>query len=298
MNELYAADPAVCSRASELKLLLASFGPYAGRYLANYPIDWSAQVERQFDTVGQQEAARVKTLLRRARETLTLITRANLPWNMNQAWLANATPLLHDRHFDGLIAVQADLPAVHPFDTLDLPPTAEERISGIASEYAHVAKILLLLSPELVVIDPYLNPLKRNCAPVLKAMFDLAAKGKSQKFTLWVRASEILSTGSAATILSDLETVLHRMVCQANFKPGRSVEMILVEDETRQTKMHARYLLSIKGGIRLDQGFQQLPQGRHVDAGPIGQTIHNALLDIYFDGKHDMRVVERLIISL
>jgi len=55
MNELYAADPAVCSHASELKLLLASFGPYAGRYLANYPIDWAAQVESHFDNLGEIE---------------------------------------------------------------------------------------------------------------------------------------------------------------------------------------------------------------------------------------------------
>jgi hypothetical protein len=45
MNELYAANPAVCSQFSDLKLLMASFGPYTGRYLANYPIDWGARVE-------------------------------------------------------------------------------------------------------------------------------------------------------------------------------------------------------------------------------------------------------------
>ena len=55
---------------------------------------------------------------------------------------------------------------------------------------------------------------------------------------------------------------------------------------------------SIKGGIRLDQGFQQLPDGRRVDVGPIGKRIHNALLDIYFDSKHDMRVVERLVLKI
>jgi len=62
--------------------------------------------------------------------------------------------------------------------------------------------------------------------------------------------------------------------------------------------MHGRYLLSIKGGVRLDQGFQNLPAGRQVDVGPIGKPIHNQLLDIFFDGKHDMRVVDRMSIKL
>ena len=296
MNELYAADPSVCSHASELKLLLASFGPYAGRYLANYPIDWATQVERQLDNLGEIETARVKAMLRRAKEGMALIPGTGLAWNKDQAWLINAQPLLNvvPAVFDALIAPQAMPPAIHHLHELDLPPTAEERITGTANEYARISKILLLLSPELALVDPYLNPLKRDCAPVLKAMFDTAAKGKCQKISLWVRESEVCRRGAYAVIKSDLENCLRQMARQACFKPGREIEMNLVEDESRQAKMHGRFLLSIKGGIRFDQGFQQLPQGRCVDVGPVGKTTHNALLDIYFDGNHDMRVIERL----
>ncbi len=299
MNELFAADPAICSHASELKLLLSSFGPYAGRYLANYPIDWTAQVESQFESLGEVEAAKVRTLLRRAKENLTLVTRSNLLWNSEQEWLANAAPLLDvvPKVFDGLVAKQAAPPATHQLDSLDLPLTAEERIAGNAKEYARVSKILLLLSPEIVLVDPYLNPLKQRNVSVLKALFEHVTKGKCQKILLWVRASEVFGSGNPSTIKADLEDALRRLARQADFKPGRAVEMILVDDESRQTKMHARYLLSIKGGIRLDQGFQQLKEGLRVDVGPIGKAIHNALLDIYFDGVHDMKVVERFILK-
>lgn len=296
MNELYAADPSVCGHASELKLLLASFGPYAGRYLANYPIDWAAQVESQFENRGEIEIARVKTILRRAKEGVAMVTRANLSWNAEKEWLENARPLLNTAPavFDGLIAREAKPPTIYHLDDLDLPPTAEERIAGTAFEYARISKILLLLSPEIALVDPYLNPRKRDCASVLKAMFDTAAKGKCQKILLWARAAEVCGRDTYSIIKSDLEDSLRQLARQANFKPGREIEMILVEDESRQTKMHGRYLLSIKGGVRFDQGFQQLPQGRCVDVGPVGKTTHNALLDIYFDGKHDMRVVTRL----
>ena len=296
MNELYAADPAVCSHASELKLLLASFGPYAGRYLANYPIDWAAQVESHFDNVGEIEAARVKTMLRRANEGIAMVTRQNLPWVKERDWLANAKLLLEGvpAVFDGLITQQATPPAIHHLHELDLPPTAEERILGTATEYARISKILLLLSPELVLVDAYLNPLKRDCEFVLKAMFEIAARGRCQKITLWARASEIFKNGTRTVIKTDLENTLRKLGKLVNLKPGREIEMILVDDESRQTKMHGRYLLSIKGGIRFDQGFQKLPEGRHVDVGPIGKNTHDALLDIYCDGKHDMQAVERL----
>lgn len=300
MNELYAADPAVCGHASELKLLLDSFGPYAGRYLANYPADWAAQVEKKFENLGEIEAARIKVILRRAKEGISMVTRANLSWDKEQEWLENAKPLLNvtPTVFDGLIATQAAPPSIQHLHELDLPPTADERIAGTASEYARISKIFLIHSPELALIDPYLNPLKRSYATVLKEIFDISAKGKCQKIILWARASEVLVSGTAKAIKSDLEDALRRLAQQANFRPGREIEMILVEDESRQSKMHGRYLLSIKGGIRLDQGFQQLPDGRHVDVGPIGKRIHNALLDIYFDSKHDMRVVERLVFKI
>lgn len=296
MNELYAADPSVCGHASELKLLLASFGPYAGRYLANYPSDWAARVERQLENLGEIEAARVKTILRRAKESMALIPWNGLAWNKRQEWLANARPLLNTEPamFDGLIARQATPPAIHHLHDLELPPTAEERIQGTASEYARISKILLVLSPEIALVDPYLNPLKGECAAVLKAMFDTAAKGKCQKISLWARESEVCRRGAYPVIQADLEDRLRQLARQAGFKPRREIEMILVEDESRRAKMHGRFLLSIKGGIRFDQGFQQLPQGRQVDVGPVGKTTHNALLDIYFEGKHDMRVEERL----
>lgn len=300
MNELYAADPLVCTRASDLKLLLASFGPYAGRYLANYPIDWAAHVERGLDSVGEIETARVHTLLRRAKENLTLVTRSNLPWKAEQAWLANASSLLEGSNpvFEGLIANESNPPAVQELHEVDLPPTAEERVAGTASEYARISKILLLLSPEIALIDPYLNPQKRACAAVLGALFDLIARGKCQKVMLWARATDVLGAGNADSVKADLKETLRRLAITANFKPGREIEMILVEDESRRTKMHGRYVLSIRGGVRLDQGFQQLPAGRQVDVGPVGKVIHNQLLDIFFDAKHDMQVVEKIVFKV
>jgi len=32
--------------------------------------------------------------------------------------------------------------------------------------------------------------------------------------------------------------------------------------------------------------------------GPVGKAAHNDLLDIFFDGQHDMRVVERISVKI
>lgn len=300
MNEFFAADPAICRNSSELRLLLSSFGPYCGRYLANYPKGWSARVEGQLEGLGEIEVARIQTLLRRASESRALVTRASLPWNPDQDWMSNAVPLLNTRPaaFDGLIARQAAAPAIHSFDDLDLPPTADERVAGNAGEYARISKILLLLSPEIAVVDPYLNPLKNSYGVVLKAIFELAGRGRCQRVTLWARAAEVFRSGNEASVRTNLRAKLQALAVHANVKSELEIELVLVRDEDRRTKLHGRYILSIKGGIRLDQGLAQLPNGRQNDVGPIGRATHGDLLDIYFDGKHDMSVTDRIVVTV
>jgi len=128
----------------------------------------------------------------------------------------------------------------------------------------------------------------------LLAFFETVAKGKCQKISILARASMVFGTRAIDIMKNDLYAAWQSLSQQAALRPGCEVEMLLVEDEQKRDKMHGRYLLSIKGGIRFDQGFQQLPEGRFVDVGPVGKKVHSDLLDIYFDGKHDMSVVEKL----
>ena len=97
MNELFAADPATCADSRDLRILLNSFGPYTGRYLANYPLDWATRVQVQLAQLGDIEGSKIKTLLRRARESTVLVTRSNLTWSDDQDWLGNANPLLSSK---------------------------------------------------------------------------------------------------------------------------------------------------------------------------------------------------------
>lgn len=300
MNDLFAADPATCRHSSDLRLLLNSFGPYTGRYLANYPNDWSARIQGGMVNLGEIEAARIQTLLRRARESISLITRSNLPWNDNITWIDNALPKLNTQPaiFSGLIAQRSMPPAVHEFQGLELPPTAEERVEGTGDEYVRISKILLLMSPEIALIDPYLNPLKRSYALILRSIFATLAKGRCKRVLLWARASELVGARNDKVILQDIDAALRNFSEQAKFSSGFKIEMVLVQDEDKNDKMHGRYLLSIKGGIRFDQGFQKLAVGRFADVGPVGRSVHDDLLNIYFDGKHDMQIVHRIAVEI
>ena len=294
MNELFAADPRVCESERDLQLLLSKFGPFTGRYLSHYPINWTDQVEKQFEHLKPVEIARIKSLLQAAKKSLALIPSHGLSWRDERDWLENAASLLSrtttmSAGFNGLITTHAKPPLIDSLDSLDLPPTSEEKIIGKADEYARVAERLLLLSPEIAFIDPYLKPFNRSCENVLKALFNIAAKGKSEKIIIWARASEVIGTKNQTIFENDLKKKLNDLTKNVSFKPKRKIEIILVDDEKQQDKMHARHILSIHGGIRLDHGFQEL-SGRHVEVGPVGGATHNSLYKTYFEGDHDMRI--------
>ena len=300
MNEFYATDPKACQSAADLRTLLSWFGPFTGRYLATYPSDWLRQIESRLGERGDIERARASTLLRRAKERSAVVSKAKLPWEETRSWVDNALPLRKPagEAFDAVIgadedAVNNDL--VLSFDNHDPPTTSEERIASRPAEFVRVARTLLLVSPQIYLIDPFLDPLNQNCESVLSALMAVAAQGKAEGVVIWARASKVCGDPPSARICSKVRDALAGIAKRAGFNgPGRRFELKLVRDELSASKMHGRYLLSIKGGVRFDQGFAKLPKGRRMDVGPIGQQAHNELLTIYLEGKHDMVVVQTI----
>jgi hypothetical protein len=293
MNELFAADPQCCEQSADLKFLLAHFGPHAGRYLADYPISWAADVARHCESLGALEAERIKTLVRRARERSALVRKGGLPWQPDVDWLSNYKNVLALRpgEFVSAVLPRSAVGMGGPtIDDLDLPPTAGEAIDAIASEYVRVSRTLLLISPELVIVDPYLNPCKRDREDVLRAMLQTVAKGQCRAITCWARASEVADP--KRNTWADVCAALDRVLAAVVWPVDRSFQFILVDDAVAKSKMHARYLFSIKGGIRYDQGLQSLPKGRRNEVSPIAAAVHDGLIRVFQEGEHDM-VVEQ-----
>jgi hypothetical protein len=291
MNEFFAADPASCDNSSDLRFLLGNFGPQTGRYLAEYPISWADDVVKHCEQLGQVEAERLKLLVRRSYERAALLRKNALPWDTKSDWVRNYRILAQQlpREFaNAIVARVAKSEGLLTIDDLDLSPTADESIDAVAKEYVRVSKTLLLLSPELIFVDPYLNPCKNDRRDVLVAMFAVAAKGKCRKITCWARGSEVM--GERRNSWEEVGSAIEHILQDAGWQGNREFQYNFVDDATTRSKMHARYMLSIKGGIRYDQGFQRLTRGRRNDVSPIGTQLHVELIKTYHEGAHDMRI--------
>lgn len=301
MNEFFAAEPSACRTPGELTLLLGYFGPFAGRYLAAYPKDWFQLTEAAFSQLGDLDRERVKTLWRRAREGSAILSRPNLSWEHGKSWIENAVThaIAKPPVFHGLVARESSPGGTVPIfavEELELSPTAEERVDGTPEEYARVCRTLLVISPEIHLVDPFLDVTKRDVCEVLKALLGVAAIGRCRGIKMWVRYSQVVGTKEVTTALGDIESRLRELAAVARLASGVQMTYDLLRDEDRRCKMHGRYLLSVKGGIRLDQGFQCLPNHRKVDVGPIGKRAYEEIASTYLDGKNDFSLVRTVSI--
>jgi hypothetical protein len=304
MNERFAAEPEVSRGWLALKHLLQHFGPLNGRYLTAYPRDWRAKVESLNGTLGEMDLKRVKSLLESAREGMQIISAPSLPYRDELSWLENAVALLNEvpRRLDGVVTDEKPVKPPHTrvfqLHELALPPAAEERIFATPREYVRVSKTLLLATPELCFVDPFLNPCERNVSDVLAEMFEVAVNARCESIVCWAKASILLDkkTGRHKYMPDDIRRALDSVVPPT--RKSLKVVLNLVDDSRGvEPKMHGRYLLSRPGGIRFELGFQALPRGRKVDVGPItARATLDEDLDLYhvkyspFRIKHQIRI--------
>ena len=290
MNDWLTSDPNCFRSAIELKFFLEQFGPLTGRYHLTLPHTWRQEILNHYAKTGDLEKKRAEIVLQRAAERAALYSREVESWKNEESWAANIAR--YDDVHPTLLkaAVVPDLPeptissrkfvSLHD---LNLPPTEEESILATPKEYLRVSQLLLRTRPELVFIDPYMNPLDDRVFDVLNILFQEIAGGKCKKITLYARQRVIEEAGGTC---EKIERKLRTIKTQTGLTS--SITYILVDDRRSRDRLHGRYLLSLKGGIRFEQGFQRLSRGRKVEIAPIGQAVLDGLIEKYIEGKNDL----------
>jgi hypothetical protein len=301
MNERFAADPECFRNSAELRNVLEKFGVFTGRYLVIYPEDWNRRLSEHMANASPVEASQISRLVHRAQEQCGLIKMPSLMWMDNLSWVDNASKQVSHTppRLDGLV-VKNDAPKVplraKALNDFEVPPTAEERISSTPAEYVRVTKMQLLIAHELLLIDPYLNPCNKLHAPVLEALLKVVASpgSKCKLVKIYARERDVLSEGTTEKLI---QSALNALVAGVKREKTFKLTYHLIDDSNSTERMHDRYLLSVKGGIQLSQGFQVQRRNGKVTASPIGPSLHREIWGIYMDRKTDMRICRAISVS-
>jgi hypothetical protein len=293
MNERFAAEPATCDSAFELKHLLEKFGPTTGRYLAAYPAQgWEKLLYGHIAEWSDLEQEKAKIVIRRAKETRALVRRIDVPYEERETWLQNiARAQIAQLKFDGVVVSRSSAGVFPSLEDLDLPPTTAERVPAKATEYVRVSRTLLMASAEIHFVDPYLDPCDRDREVVLQEMLRAAVTGRCQSVYIWVRDDRLKRS------IAEAAKLLGRIARSVGFVNPRRLHLHAFSDAGRSIKVHDRYLLSLYGAIRFEHGFQQLTGKRTAAVSPESRQSHDELVSLFLNGENDLGI-ESLMIDL
>jgi hypothetical protein len=296
MNERFAVDPQAVRNSAELRMLLNQFGPRAGRYISTLPAAWFEQVRESAKSWTPIESTRASRLLQLAMEDRKVLRERLLPtWGGDRGWLDNIRPLLMNKPAQLAAAVVGDFEEVPPglplavrLGDLALTPGSDERIHGTVDEYRRVCSVLLCVSHEAFMVDPYFDPTRSEHSDVLAALWRDASDGPCSKIVLWALTSKVID-GVRPKTVDDVGRAL-RKCAPRGVRRSPKILMHLVDDKGSKESMHGRYLLSIHGGVRLERGFQCYTKAK-VDVSPVSShEVLDGLLRLYKDGQHGYRI--------
>jgi hypothetical protein len=292
MNKEFAVEPTAFENALQLKYILEKFGFYHGRFIVGFPSKWIKQVHEHIQRFPEIEQARARRVLERAKNSI--VKSGAVGFEPSLSWLDNVHQVSGaDSPFYGVIAANTNsfnYPTVSDIDDAFFGASNDVRIIGNTENYSLVAKRLLQMSNEVVVVDPYLKLYKSEREKVIKNFLAIAQQGKCQKFVFWIREKD---AGAKA----------YKRMLEEKYKsclaPKSTMKIMLVDDGNSIEKMHARLLLSTLGGLRFDHGFEEFDDSRRVDVSIVSEQAHDAYCRWYLDpnSMNDFVIVEEHYIS-
>jgi hypothetical protein len=259
----YALDPRVISSWDRARFFLDAFGPWKGRFLAEYPRRWKKMV---YDGLTCLDVERQRVIERLSQfDPRVFSPRADSPYDGNHDWLVNAEAEHRRQPFHAIVASE---PSAQPH--ILNGATLDERhelwrvetgrlVSREPAVFTQMLRLLLLASRQLVLIDPYFRsdhdaktrPLVAFCQATSKAV------------QLQVHFADF-PLGYAACMFEAERHLPERLPIE------RKVTLHCWKQRAGGPRLHNRYLLTEVGGVKFGDG---------IEVGGTGQQDHLSILD-------------------
>jgi hypothetical protein len=265
-----ALDPCLFAQWPHYLALRDAFGVEKGRVIANFPGKWKALVREEVNRlvaakkIGEIKAESIIDWLSvplGTRENRLVSNHASARYDHNRRWQLNAEDAwqcydasLSHEEIETVNAILAD----DDHEYLRDPKFSAETQRTIQRKRQPIVECawqLLRDSKVVRLIEPHFNPHKPRFRDVLEALLDrLHKEGSSvREIELHVRHPEDKDpqdTSPPNFTISELKQQLSRLL-----RSGRSLRVHLWTRGREQ--MHPRYLLTDRGGIQIDHGWDE-----------------------------------------
>lgn len=309
MNEIYGLAPNACETLRELHLTLKKFGPQSGRYILKYPDlnAWKKLVYAQFQNSTELDKKRLAEIFNPFNQnTATSLIDAShqdinitRTWDSSKPWIESAITLwsnhpelkkiyVSENDYHEKISLTESLSNTLA-TTWDTPssPICEIPILTTPDSYWDVSKILCSMSSEIHFIDPYFDPSRNDRKGIFeKYITEICNIRKVEKIFIWSRHNNV--EGNMEFINRDIKRIFS--LASKNSRTKIALYFHAIDDTSSADRLHARFLITDKGGIKFDQGFQSLGKNRTNLATPLEDNLRHQIFEKFSRMEFDFDV--------
>lgn len=308
MNDIHGIAPNAPKTLNELRMLLSGFGPFTSRYVLTLPgyKNWHQYLLNHFAHLGEIDQKRLKSILSNARDRQAFIDRTVDFWPITHSWPINALRIWQPHYKpihvsdEDYLSISKNHPEyikhIHSPEDIHITSPSDEEIETEPENYWDASKWLCQISAEIHFIDPYLNPQKnKDVSDIFEYYIKQILKLKKPTYIhFWSR----IDTGTTNNEIINIENQISKIISNSDTQRNIFFIFHFVDDVKSKDKLHARYLLTEKGGIKFDQGFQRLrPKGRKNIISPIGESLHQILFEKFSKSTNDFPTAKTIQIK-
>ena len=292
MNEIFAIEPEAFNDHRDLKLLLGQFGFSEGRFIAKFPGRWRKLVIEHLQNLPDVERSRAVSILQK--HGSDSIISMNHDYQPKSSWLENAIFLKNNEKVSDLI-VSRNNAGPHPsIDEVDKEyfyrwGGRQADIMSSANGYAEAAKILLQESSEVAIFDPYYRELNSRYKKVFDQFVNVALGGKCRHIKVLTMEDE-----KSTSTPEQMRRACNQFFLNAQGN-GISVTFQLLRDTAvSEADNHGRFLVSLKGAMQFDKGFDEEKTPRLRKVAYLDAPMSNKLYQQFFEDKLPFHIIQSI----
>jgi hypothetical protein len=258
----YAVEPrAIGSSWQTFRYVIEKFGFDRGRLISEFPGNWFRLVYEQIEPLPPVEKKRVVEALSLAKRNKTV--KSGRPYDPDAGdWLRNA--LAQDALLPFHAVIASENPEAH--DSVILVAELDEQqplmiapqdsvIRRDAPTLVNAMRLLLQSANTVVLVDPYYDPYNTRYQNTIRECLRIVV-GANPRTICEIHYRDRDNCPSTDAIARDARIKFGTVIPE-----GMTIKLYKWREKVGGEDFHARYLLTNRGGIRVDAGFSA--EGEH-----------------------------------
>ncbi len=262
----FAVEPKALGGWGPLWIALEQFGVHHGRMISRFPKKWERMV---WEFINRCPPRQKLMLVERLRGLKSKLISTGRHYDPGEDWLPNAEREHQRRPFRAIICADNPTSATHLLTEAELHEAneiwaipRERTVPRVAKDLARTVAPLIEIADHLLLVDPHFRPEQR----FTEALEEFLAAAHRGGRTLARIEYHVEYVDWWPTYCDECRRWLPQRIPN-----GVELRIVAWRERAGGEKLHPRYILTDRGGMRLEVGL---------DSGDPGQTTDVGLLDL------------------